>query len=163
MVMWYWIENSIFQECNGICSIALFASAIVLYVLFHCTLCVFDKSHPSKCFGERWNVPFNLAIASLNGTFDLSPHENILTLSLIIVHYSMGGFNPTKISLHPSYFVWKSLTQSLMSNPCRSSLRGAACIPLEIFLPLLLKIWKSARLIAVLHCSIVLQYYSHDV
>jgi hypothetical protein len=36
-------------------SIALFASAIVLYVLFHCTLCVFDKSHPSKCFsyGDR--------------------------------------------------------------------------------------------------------------
>ena len=35
--------------------IALFASAIVLYVLFHCTLCVFDKSHPSKCFsyGDR--------------------------------------------------------------------------------------------------------------
>jgi hypothetical protein len=50
MVTWYWIENSISQECNGIHSIALFASAIVLYVLFHCTLCVFDKSHPSKCF-----------------------------------------------------------------------------------------------------------------
>jgi hypothetical protein len=50
MVTWYWIENSISQECNGIRSIALFVSAIVLYVLFHCTLYVFDKSHPSKCF-----------------------------------------------------------------------------------------------------------------
>jgi hypothetical protein len=46
----------------------------------NCTLCVFDKSHPSKCFpyesislfgtyyikqfGERWNVPFNSAVAS---------------------------------------------------------------------------------------------------
>jgi hypothetical protein len=39
-------------------------------------------------------------------------------------------FNPTKISLHPSYFVWKALTQ--MSNPCRSSLSGAACSPPEL-------------------------------
>ena len=31
-------------------------------------------------FGERWNVPFNSAVASLNGTFHLSPHENILTI-----------------------------------------------------------------------------------
>jgi hypothetical protein len=122
MVTWYWIENSISQECNGIRSIALFASAvalfasaIVLYVLFHCTLYVFDKSHPSKCFSYesislfwyyikqimnvsscngknifirwRWNVPFNSAVASLNGTFHLSPHENILTIALINIHY----------------------------------------------------------------------------
>ena len=38
-------------------------------------------------FGERWNVPFNSAIASLNGTFHLSPHENILTIALITIHY----------------------------------------------------------------------------
>jgi hypothetical protein len=38
-------------------------------------------------FGERWNVPFNLAVASLNGTFHLSPHENILTIALINIHY----------------------------------------------------------------------------
>ena len=39
-------------------------------------------------FGERWNVPFNSAVASLNGTFHLSPHENILTIALInIDHY----------------------------------------------------------------------------
>jgi hypothetical protein len=38
-------------------------------------------------FGERWNVPFNLAVASLNGTFHLSPRENILTIALINIHY----------------------------------------------------------------------------
>ena len=38
-------------------------------------------------FGERWNVPFNEAVASLNGTFHLSPHENILTIALINIHY----------------------------------------------------------------------------
>ena len=38
-------------------------------------------------FGERWNVPFNSAVASLNGTFHLSPHDNILTIALINIHY----------------------------------------------------------------------------
>ena len=38
-------------------------------------------------FGERWNVLFNLAIASLNRTFHLSPHENILIIALINIHY----------------------------------------------------------------------------
>ena len=38
-------------------------------------------------FGERLNVPFNSADASLNGTFNLSPHENILTIALINIHY----------------------------------------------------------------------------
>ena len=38
-------------------------------------------------FGDRWNVPFNSAVASLNGTFHLSPHENILTIALINIHY----------------------------------------------------------------------------
>jgi hypothetical protein len=38
-------------------------------------------------FGERWNVPINSAVASLNGTFHLSPHENILTIALINIHY----------------------------------------------------------------------------
>jgi hypothetical protein len=107
MVTWYWVENSISQECNGIRSIALFASAIVLYVLFHCTLCVFDKSHPSKCFSYESISVFwyyikqimnvyscngkgkNSAVASLNGTFHLSPHENIITLTIarINIHY----------------------------------------------------------------------------
>jgi hypothetical protein len=38
-------------------------------------------------FRERWNVPFNSAVASLNGTFHLAPHENILTIALINIHY----------------------------------------------------------------------------
>ena len=38
-------------------------------------------------FGERLNVPFNSADASLNGTFNLSPHENICTIALINIHY----------------------------------------------------------------------------
>ena len=38
-------------------------------------------------FGERWNVPFNSAVVSLNGTFHLSPHENILTIARINIHY----------------------------------------------------------------------------
>jgi hypothetical protein len=38
-------------------------------------------------FGERWNVPFNSAVASLNGTFHLSPHENILTIARININY----------------------------------------------------------------------------
>ena len=38
-------------------------------------------------FGERWNVLFNSAVASLNRTFHLSPNENILTIALINIHY----------------------------------------------------------------------------
>ena len=38
-------------------------------------------------FGERLIVPFNSAIALLNGTINLSPHENILTIALINIHY----------------------------------------------------------------------------
>jgi hypothetical protein len=41
----------------------------------------------AMAFGERWNVPFNSAVALLNGTFHLSPHENILTIALINIHY----------------------------------------------------------------------------
>ena len=47
-------------------------------------------------FGERWNVPFNSAVASLNGTFHLSPHENILTIALINIHYL---YNVTQLYL----------------------------------------------------------------
>ena len=38
-------------------------------------------------FGERWSVPFNLAVALSNGTFHLSPNENIFTIALINIHY----------------------------------------------------------------------------
>ena len=38
-------------------------------------------------FGERWNFPFHSAVASWNGKFHLSPHENIFTIALINIHY----------------------------------------------------------------------------
>ena len=38
-------------------------------------------------FGERFIVPFNSAIASLNETINLSTHENILTIAVINIHY----------------------------------------------------------------------------
>ena len=38
-------------------------------------------------FREKWNVLFNSAISSLNKTFHLSPHENILIIALIKIHY----------------------------------------------------------------------------
>ena len=44
-------------------------------------------------FGERLNVPFNSADASLNGTFNLSPHENICTIALINIHYLYTEFH----------------------------------------------------------------------
>jgi hypothetical protein len=44
-------------------------------------------------FGERWNVPFNSAVTSLNGTFHLSPNENILTIALINIHSHLVEWN----------------------------------------------------------------------
>ncbi len=38
-------------------------------------------------FGERRNFPFHSAVASWNGKFHLSPHENIFTIALINIHY----------------------------------------------------------------------------
>jgi hypothetical protein len=44
-------------------------------------------------FGERWNVPFNSAVATLNGTFQPSSHENILTIVILnaAFFYVIGG------------------------------------------------------------------------
>jgi hypothetical protein len=39
-----------------------------------------------ECFGCRL-VEWLSAVASLNGTFHLSPHGNILTIALINIHY----------------------------------------------------------------------------
>jgi hypothetical protein len=50
-------------------------------------------------FGERWNVPFNSAVVSLNGTFHLSPHENILTIARINIHYLYNSKKPSTFSL----------------------------------------------------------------
>ena len=44
-------------------------------------------------FGERLIVSFNSAITSLNGTINLSPHENILTIALIYIHYLYNVLN----------------------------------------------------------------------
>ena len=49
-------------------------------------------------FGERWNVLFNEAITSLNRTFHLSPHENILTC--IHYLYTIHGLTTIKLQHH---------------------------------------------------------------
>ena len=70
-------------------------------------------------FGERWNVPFNSAVASLNGTFHLSPHENILTIAriktfiiCITFHFTkyLGHFLK-KLLLNRNYFLILSLVK----------------------------------------------------
>jgi hypothetical protein len=58
-------------------------------------------------------------------------------------------FNPTKISLHLNYFVWKSLT--LTPNRCWGSLSGAACTPLEIFHPSLRYVYTLWLVGPILH------------
>jgi hypothetical protein len=62
----------------NICVICLFWYCIkqIMNVFIRAMVRIFS-------FGERWNVPFNSAVASLNGTFHLSPHENILTIARI--------------------------------------------------------------------------------
>ena len=60
-------------------------------------------------FGERWNVLFNSAIASLNRTFHLSPHENILTIALINIHYLYTILN---------YRRWRQLCEIIFSCWC---------------------------------------------
>ena len=80
-------------------------------------------------FGERWNVPFNSAVASLNGTFHLSPHENILTIALINIHYLYNMYTaylllhvlpfPTKpfLQIHCPYKHTASLWQLSQTLP----------------------------------------------
>ena len=55
-------------------------------------------------FGERWNVLFNSAIASLNRTFHLSPHENILTIALINIHYLYNIYRFKCVHIDTGYF-----------------------------------------------------------
>ena len=47
---------------------------------------VYECNGKNIFMSERWNVPFNEATAELNGTFHLSPNENILTIALINIH-----------------------------------------------------------------------------
>ena len=53
-------------------------------------------------FGERWNVLFNSAIASLNRTFHHSPYENIPTIALINIHYLYNNHQLSSGSTHRS-------------------------------------------------------------
>ena len=69
-------------------------------------------------FGERWNVPFNSAVASLNGTFHLSPNENILTIARINIHYLYTGHTRKNLT---------SCSKSV-NKPSATCVR-TACIP----------------------------------
>ena len=60
-------ENYIFYQTHTIQVINVFIHVMVRIFLFR----------------ERWNVPFNSGIASMNGTFHLSVNENILTIARI--------------------------------------------------------------------------------
>ena len=40
-------------------------------------------------FGERWNVPFNSAVSSLNGTLHLPSRENILTMQIALININI--------------------------------------------------------------------------
>ena len=71
-------------------------------------------------FGERWNVLFNSAIASLNRTFHLSPHENILTIALINIHYLYINSDTINevFSMLLVKMIYNSVRLSVMNNPC---------------------------------------------
>ena len=60
-------------------------------------------------FGERWNVLFNSAIASLNRTFHLSPHENILTIALINIHYLYNIFAVESVKICHFKIFWMNI------------------------------------------------------
>ena len=87
-------------------------------------------------FGERWNVPFNSAVASLNGTFHLSPHENILTIALINIHYLTYLYTIQylyNIKYFIMYFIYSNTHISLylqgITSPCLSaSIKRVGCI-----------------------------------
>ena len=60
-------------------------NSLVLYKTNNeCSYCAIGRIFSS---GERLIVPFNSTIVSLNGTISLAPHENILTIALINIHY----------------------------------------------------------------------------
>ena len=64
-------------------------------------------------FGERWNVLFNSAIASLNRTFHLSPHENILTIALINIHYLYINASMAEATFLDSLSIWADQARCL--------------------------------------------------
>ena len=76
-------------------------------------------------FGERWNVLFNSAIASLNRTFHLSPHENILTIALINIHYLYS-------MMRYSAIISRAVASSIIGGLIFIYLRSAQLIYFEI-------------------------------
>ena len=94
-------------------------------------------------FGERLNVPFNSADASLNGTFNLSPHENILTIALINIHYLYTGQHCWWLCGVP-YFAYLSLhVPSRMHFPLQVHL-GLGKPGNSLFISLYLRILSSS-------------------
>ena len=81
----------------------------VMYVFIHAMVRIFS-------FGVRWNVLFNSAIASLNGTFHLSPHENILTIALINIHYLYNIIPKQAIAFQEQFM--KQLSRIIIFNAC---------------------------------------------
>ncbi len=62
-------------------------------------------------FGERWNFPFHSAVASWNGKFHLSPHENIFTIALINIHYLYNGISSSIPDVNPIEHLWDELKE----------------------------------------------------
>ena len=80
----------------------------IMYVFIRAVVRVFS-------FGERWDVIFNSAIASLNRTFHLSPNENILTIALIKIHYLYNN-KPAKTASYRSWFHFTDFWWRLFSG-----------------------------------------------
>ena len=68
-------------------------------------------------YGERLNVFFNSAIASLNRKFHLSPDKNILTIAVINIHY----LHNIRYANYTTYYITahKSFQKSSASFPHR--------------------------------------------
>ncbi len=67
------------------CEPLLYYGSLFMLIKIFVASTVYLLQVPSE--GLLAKDPFNSANASLNGTFHLSTHENILTISLINIHY----------------------------------------------------------------------------
>jgi hypothetical protein len=115
MVTWYWIESSISKECNNtntiittpramvfvlLHSINAFRTVIEIYLhrllllLFFLINCSLEKQWlilvvyktNNECFYSCNGKNIFIRLVEYR-TFHLSPHENILTIALINIHY----------------------------------------------------------------------------
>ena len=81
--------NSILSFLKSIlsfCYFSIYSWKAIACILVLCKTnneCFIHAMERIFSFSERWIVPFNLAIVSLNRTFHLSPHKNILTIARI--------------------------------------------------------------------------------